>query len=79
MPGLDASGRTPALNPVCHTGMSGGPNTVEDRMGVLLFQLSALVSGTGWFAGGVQHRGVGCKQLIVGSARRRTARSSAAL
>jgi hypothetical protein len=48
-------------------------------MGVLLFQLSALVSGTGWFAGGVQHRGVGCKQLIVGSARRRTARSSAAL
>jgi hypothetical protein len=59
--------------------MSGGPNTVEDRMGVLLFQLSALVSGTGWFAGGVQHRGVGCKQLIVGSARRRTARSSAAL
>jgi hypothetical protein len=42
--------------------------TVEDRMGVLRFQLSAFVSGTGSFAGGVQHRGVGCKQLIVGSA-----------
>jgi hypothetical protein len=26
MPGLDASDRTPALNPVYHTGMSGGPN-----------------------------------------------------
>jgi hypothetical protein len=28
MPGLGASDRTPALNPVYHTGMSGGPNTI---------------------------------------------------
>jgi hypothetical protein len=27
MPGLDADDRTPALNPVYHTDMSGGPNT----------------------------------------------------
>jgi hypothetical protein len=29
MPGLDATDRTPALNPVYHTGMSGAPNTVR--------------------------------------------------
>jgi hypothetical protein len=42
--------------------------TVEVRRGVLLHQLSAFISGTRSFPGGVMHRGVGCKQLIVGSA-----------
>jgi hypothetical protein len=37
-------------------------------MGVLLYHLSTFTSGTGSFAGGVQHCGIGCKQLIVGSA-----------
>jgi hypothetical protein len=42
--------------------------TADGRMGVLLNQLSAFISRIGSFAGGVQHRGAGCKQLIVGSA-----------
>jgi hypothetical protein len=41
---------------------------VENRMGVVLHQLSAFISGTGSFAGSFQHLGVGCKQQIVGSA-----------
>jgi hypothetical protein len=42
--------------------------TVDDRMGVLLFQLSAFISATGSCAGGVRHRGKECKQLFVGTA-----------
>jgi hypothetical protein len=49
--------------------------TVEDRMGVLLHQLSAFIARTGSFTGCIQHRSVGCKQLIVGSAWWRFVRS----
>jgi hAT family C-terminal dimerisation region len=42
--------------------------TVDDCLGVLLYKLSAFISATGSFAGGVQHRGKRCKQLIVGTA-----------
>jgi hAT family C-terminal dimerisation region len=42
--------------------------TVDDLRGVLLYQLSAFISATGSFAGGVQHRGKGWKKLIVGTA-----------
>jgi hAT family C-terminal dimerisation region len=42
--------------------------TVDNRMGVLLYQPSAFISAMGSFAGGVQHRHKRCKQLIVGTA-----------
>jgi hAT family C-terminal dimerisation region len=42
--------------------------TVDDRIGVLLYQPSAFISATGSFAGGVQHRHKRCKHLIVGTA-----------
>jgi hAT family C-terminal dimerisation region len=41
--------------------------TVDDRMGVLLYPLSAFISATGSFAE-VHRRGKRCKQLIVGTA-----------